>query len=385
MKRIGLAASAVLAAACACAQTVVNVTGVGADKKHFSVSVDGAGADAYVRTLRRNLELTGCFAVGMPAAVKITGTVGGTVTAEGAGKRLTAALPAGDAKSLRMEARRMSNAICEAITGQKGFATDQIAFVSRKGPSNSELCVCYPDGQDVRMVTSDGKAAVGPRWKDADTLFYTGFLNGGPQIWELNTATGARTPRWNFKGLSTGATVSPDGKQAAVILSFQGNPELYVIDLVAGRWRRLTNTPAASEGQPSWSPDGGKIVYVSDETRHPQLYVIDVATKEKRRITSRGSQNVDPDWGADGLVAYITKQGGQSRVAVMDPRGTDASARPVTAPGSWEHPSWARDGRHIVAGRDKALFVVDTREEGGDEPRQVFKASGNWITPSWMR
>jgi hypothetical protein len=41
----------------------------------------------------------------------------------------------------------------------------------------------------------------------------------------------------------------------------------------------------------------------------------------------------------------------------------------------------------VVAGRDKALFVVDTvdKEKGGDEPRQMFKANGNWITPTLMR
>ena len=378
---------AVLSVCAAGAATFVDVTGVGVEKKHFTIGVTGAGAEAYAKTLRRNLELTGCFAAGEPAALKITGAIGGTVTATGLGKSLSVPTPAGDEKALRMAARRMSDAICGALTDQVGFACDRVSFISRKGPSNSELCVCYPDGQDVRTVTADGKAAVGPRWKDADTLFYTGFLNGGPQVWELNTATGKRNLRWSFKGLATGAAISPDGAYAAIILSFQGNPELYVIDLAANKWRRLTNTPMASEGQPTWSPDGRRIVYVSDETRHPQLYVIDVATKAKRRVTSKGSQNVDPDWGPDGRVAYITKRGGVSQVAVMDPDAGDAAATLVTEPGSWEHPSWSRDRRHLVAGRDKALFVVDTlpKDKGGDAPRQMFMANGNWITPSWSR
>lgn len=387
MKRIGILAFAGVAACIACAQTVVDVTGVGVEKKVFSISVTGSGADAYAKTLRRNLELTGCFISGASASVRVTGSIGGSVSVAGLGKLISAPTPAGDEKSLRMAARRMSDTICEVFAEQKGFASDRIAFIARKGPNNSELCLSYPDGQDVRTITSDGKAAVGPRWKDADTLFYTGFLSGGPQVWELNTATGRRSLRWSFKGLATGAAISPDGSQVAIILSFQGNPELYVIDIAANKWRRLTNTPTASEGQPSWSPDGRRIVYVSDETRHPQLYLIDVTTKAKRRITSRGSQNVDPDWGPDGRVAYITKRGGLSQVAVMDPEAGDPDAALVTAPGSWEHPSWSRDRRHLVAGRDKALFIVDSfdKAKGGDEPRQVFKANGNWITPSWAR
>ena len=317
----------------------------------------------------------------------MTGTIGGTVTASGAGKTISAPTPAGDDKAVRMSARRMSDEICAAMSedGQKGFACDRVVFVSRKSPRSSELCMCYPDGQDVRQLTSDGKAAVGPRWKDAKTVYYIGYLNGGQQIFEHNVETGERKVAFNLKGISSPAAISPDGTKVAIAASFQGNPELYVLS--GGRYTRLTNTKTASEGQPTWSPDGTEIAYVSDETRHPQIYIVNVATKAKRRITSKGSQNVDPDWSADGRLAYITKRGGLAQVAVMDPKAGEGSAKLVTSPGSWEHPVWSRDGRHLVAGRDKALFIVDSVEasEGGDEPRQMFRAAGNWITPSWIR
>ena len=388
MRKTGILAVVCAAAMAASAETVVDVTGVGEkEKTSVSINVTGQGAAAYAATLKRNLELTGCFVVRGDGAVKVTGTVGGSVTARGAGKIVTAPAPATDDKSARMAARRMSDAMCEAMSknGQKGFACDRVIFVSRKTPRSSELCMCYPDGQDIRELTRDGKAAVGPRWKDANTVYYIGYLNGGQQIFEHNVETGARKVAFNLKGISSPAAVSPDGTKVAIAASFQGNPELYVLS--GGRYTRLTNTKTASEGQPTWSPDGTKIAYVSDETRHPQIYVIDVATKEKRRVTAKGTQNVDPDWGADGRLTYITKRGGLSQVAVMDPKVGDSSAKLVTSPGSWEHPAWARDGRHVVAGRDKALFVVDTVEkaDGGDEPRQMFKANGNWITPTLMR
>ena len=388
MRKTGILAVVCAAAMAASAETIVDVTGVGEkEKTSVSINVTGQGAAAYAATLKRNLELTGCFVVRGDGAVKVTGTVGGSVTARGAGKIVTAPAPATDDKSARMAARRMSDAMCEAMSknGQKGFACDRVIFVSRKTPRSSELCMCYPDGQDVRELTRDGKAAVGPRWKDANTVYYIGYLNGGQQIFEHNVETGARKVAFNLKGISSPAAVSPDGTKVAIAASFQGNPELYVLS--GGRYTRLTNTKTASEGQPTWSPDGTKIAYVSDETRHPQIYVIDVATKEKRRVTAKGTQNVDPDWGADGRLTYITKRGGLSQVAVMDPKVGDSSAKLVTSPGSWEHPAWARDGRHVVAGRDKALFVVDTVEkaDGGDEPRQMFKANGNWITPTLMR
>ena len=68
----------------------------------------------------------------------------------------------------------------------------------------------------------------------------------------------------------------------------------------------------------------------------------------------------------------------------MSPADGDASAELVTEPANWEHPSWARDSRHVVANRDKALFLIDTLKDG-DKPRQVFHANGNWISPTWER
>ena len=381
-------ACAIAAAIAGNGATVLEVTGiVSRVSMPVSINVKGQGSEIYTKTLSRNLELTGCFKVVRDGSIKVSGAIGGTVTASGAGKSLSAPTPAGDDKAIRMAARRMSDAMVAAMSenGQKGFACDRVVFVSRKSPQSSELCMCYPDGQDVRQLTSDGKAAVGPRWKDAKTVYYIGYLNGGQQIFEHNIETGERKVAFNLKGISSPAAISPDGTKVAIAASFQGNPELYVLS--GGRYTRLTNTKTASEGQPTWSPDGTEIAYVSDETRHPQIYIVNVATKAKRRITSKGSQNVDPDWSADGRLAYITKRGGLAQVAVMNPKADDSTAKLVTSPGSWEHPVWSRDGRHLVAGRDKALFIVDSVEasEGGDEPRQMFRAAGNWITPSWIR
>ena len=269
----------------------------------------------------------------------------------------------------------------------KAFLDEIVAsyapVMNRKvGEVSYDMIVRDADGFDVSRLTSDGRMTVFPRWQaDGESIIYISDKGGAPQIWQMNTKTGARSVKFSFKGTPAGVAVSPDGSKIAAILSFQGNPELYVLQ--GGNYTRLTNTPLASEGQPTWSPDGSQIAYVSDETRHPQIYVVDVATRQKRRLTSRGSMNFDPDWGADGRIAYITRRGA-AQVAVMSPNSGDASAQLVTEQSNWEHPSWSRDGRHLVANRDRALFLIDTLEDG-DKPRQLFIANGNWISPSWQK
>ena len=383
MKSIVLGCSLALAAF-AGAAPVVDVTGVGATK--FGVAIQ-VGHPMFSRCLKRNLELSGLFQVGNSGTIRVFGAPG-AIRAEGRGKVVNCPIPFADDKAARMAARRLSDAMCEAFGQQKGFAMDKIVFLNR-GKARArgeelpgEVCVCYPDGFDIRQLTSDAKMTVFPRWKaDGESIMYISGKSGAPQIWEMNTSTGLRNRRWSFKGTPAGIAVSPDGSRVAAILSFQGNPELYVLQ--GDRWDRLTTTLNASEGQPAWSPDGRKIAYVSNETRYPQIYVIDVATKSKRRLTSHGRENTDPDWGKDGRITYITKRGG-AQVAVMNSAEGDAMARLVTEPANWEHPSWSRDMRHVVANRDRALFVIDTLEDG-DKPTQVFHANGNWISPTWSR
>ena len=61
--------------------------------------------------------------------------------------------------------------MCEAYGKQKGFALDKIVFLNRGrqqavGEARpGEICVCYPDGFDIRQLTSDAKMTVFPRWK----------------------------------------------------------------------------------------------------------------------------------------------------------------------------------------------------------------------------
>lgn len=366
--------------------TVVDVNVSGRSKVAVEIRV---AHPAFARCLGKNLELSGLFTVGSSGAVKVTGA-SGAVRAEGAGYVVTSPITFADDKSARMAARKLSNSMVSAWSGgqQKGFALDQVVFLdcgtARAGNTArpSEICIAYPDGFDIRKLTSDGKMKVFPRWQaDGDSLMYISDRSGAPQIWEMSVTALRQKPKFSFKGTPAGAVSSPDGSKIAAVLSFQGNPELYILQ--GGNYIRLTNTPLASEGQPTWSPDGRQIAYVSDETRRPQIYVIDIATKQKRRLTSRGSMNFDPDWGPDGRIAYITRRGG-AQIAVMSPNSGDESATLVTEQASWEHPSWSRDARHLSANRDGALFVIDTLEDG-DKPRRMFNAKGNWISPVWSR
>lgn len=356
-----------------------------AGAERVTVSLD-LPQGAYRNSLARNLELSGWFKVGKDGSIKVSGTPGSAVTALGRGKQVKSSTPISDDRSARMAARRFSDAIVAAFSdGGKGYAATRIAFVNRKGADNAEIYTCYPDGYDIRQLTNDKCAAVGPRWAPNNRdIYYTCFREKFGNVHRLDADSGLHNALAPFKGTATGGAISPDGSKCAVILSYQGNPELYILNLATKRLERLTHTAAAAEASPCWSPDGRRIAYVSDETRHPQVYVIDVATRKRTRFTGKGSENTNPDWAGDGKLCWASKRSGQTVIMVAPVSGGEAAARQVTSPGTWEHPSWAADSRHIVASRDKALFIVDSDPEG-DAPTQIFRNQGNWMNPAFSR
>ena len=206
---------------------------------------------------------------------------------------------------------------------------------------------------------------------------------GETDIYMIELATGARKRVSNFPGLNTGGVISPNGSEMAMVLSKDGNPELFVKNLNTGALTKLTNTKRAAEASPSWSPDGNNIVYVSDQSGTPQLYILSKNGGAPRRLTSRGNQNVAPDWGPNGKIAFCSLMGGHYQICVIDPT-TLAIQQLVIDGADYEDPCWAPDGRHIacskaVAYRSK-IVLLDTL---GDAPIALTEYPGDWYSPAW--
>jgi TolB protein len=289
----------------------------------------------------------------------------------------------GNSGEARTLAHQVADEIVKAITGRDGIASTRIVMVGNRS-GKKELYLCDADGGRLMQLTRDGSVSVAPSWgPDGNTIYYTSYLKGFPDLYEIQLRTGDRKRICHYSGLNTGGAVSPDGKEIAVILSKDGNPELYIQHMQSGRLTRLTQTPRAVEASPCWSPDGREIVYVSDQSGRPHLYVVSRRGGRPRRITSRGSENVAPDWGKNGLIAYSSRLGGQYIIAVLDLR-TGQTKTVSSGWGDFEDPSWAPDGRHIVCTRTQnyqsSLYILDTL---GDSPIELTTYRGDWYSPAW--
>lgn len=401
------ASAAALAPAAARAQTPIVVSGVALPKHKQSVSFDalrGDESDAarlFVRILRDDLRLSGWFVpTDDPGGnVSLAGSVRTSV--EGLSATLTATWMAGTKSrtwtrsattaGVRDAAHAAADAIVAEVAGKKPMASSRILFVGRReGAAETEIYACDADGARPSAVTSDRKLCLSPNWNPgANSFLYTTWLAGASSVMQVDLGTGRRTYVSTQPGMNQGAVKNPRTGAAALVLSRAGMVDLYLVDPATRRVLDRLTRSRESEASPSWSPDGASLAYVSDGGGLPRVYTMSLASRQPRRLVFDGSirENVAPEWGPDGRIAFCGRSGGRYRVYVVDPSKSPAVPEAVSpADGTdYEDPSWAPDGRHLVctrtAGFRRFLVVLDTL---GDPPRNIpMPVSGDWYLPSW--
>lgn len=367
---------------------------VGIDLSGFAAA--GGRAAEFRQVLENDLALSGWFS-GVTVRGAGTFTVSGScadasgslraacvVRDTGRARDLLSKSYRGTSEETRRLAHAMADDIVMAIKNVRGIASTRIVMVGVRG-GQKDLYMCDADGQNVVRVTRDGTAArMAPSWyPDANALVYTAYLQQYPDIYRVDIGQLSRERLAAFPGLNAGGAISPDGQEMAMILSRDGNPELYVMNLRSRAVTRLTKTQRATEASPAWSPDGKQIAYVSDASASPQIYVIGRHDGTSQRMTYRGSENVSPDWSRDGRLAFSSKRGGRYIVCVLDPGATEAI--PVTeGDADYEDPSWAPDNRHLVCtrsvGYQASIYILDTMK---DPPLRLTTREGNWYSAAW--
>jgi hypothetical protein len=109
--------------------------------------------------------------------------------------------------------------------------------------------------------------------------------------------------------------LSPDGKRASVIVSQNGNRDIFTYDLQRSLPSRFTSDPA-TEDDGMWSPDGKWIAYYSNETGRQEIYVAPFpGPGEKKRVSASGG--VVPRWRRDGRELFYVALDGTLMAAAV--------------------------------------------------------------------
>lgn len=289
-------------------------------------------------------------------------------------------------RNWRHVAHRVADEIYTRLTGEGGYFTSRIAFVSEKG-AKKWLSIMDQDGANRVNLTQGKSLVLTPRFSpDGEHLFYLSYETGRSRIFRWNIYSGKHAIQSNYPGLNSAPSWSPDGKRMALTLSKDGNPEIYIKTLQSGKLMRMTHQNGI-DTSPSWSPDGQEIVFNSNRAGTPQLYVMDANRGKVRRITFKGSYNAAPSWSPRGdLIAFVHGGGGQFRIAVTDPKGKNT--RILTHSWMDESPTWSPNGRVILFSRQtkekdhSQLYTIDLT--GHNERMVSWRGGGEGGSdPSW--
>jgi TolB protein len=285
-------------------------------------------------------------------------------------------------------ARRIADEIVGAFTGKPGVASTEIAFVSNRTGA-PEVFIMNADGSDVRQGTHNRSINNFPGWSpDGNTIVYTSYREARrPFLFVLTRGT--QSPGRVFRNLVPGAqqfrgVFDPSGAKLAVVISVDGNSDIWLVNRDGTGARRLTNERSL-EVSPSFSPDGRRMAFVSDRSGSPQVYIMDLDGGSVRRLTYNGGYNTAPAWSPDGRwIAYESRVGGGFDLWLIDPEG--ATNHPlVENPRNDVSATWSPDSRKIAFSSDRrgrpSIYVVDAPT--GTNLRQLTREGSSDTSPAW--
>lgn len=278
----------------------------------------------------------------------------------------------GDVKPL---VHQWVNKVIAYFTGQDGMFGSQLLFARRMGKSNKQIMIGDWTGPGAGRVTKNDSINLLPAFGPGG-IFYTSYVEGFPWLYR----TGQRAAVLKHPGLNMGATFH--GNQMAVVLSKDGNSEIYLGSADGSGLRRLTNS-GSIDVSPSFSPDGSKIAFVSDRHGSPQVFVMGTGGGGAKRVTYKGNYNQTPCWcpkGGSNLIAFTGLDGGKYDVFTVD-AGSGEMRRLTQNQGNNMDPAFSPDCRAVAFHSSRGGIFVSNPE--GLNQNLVIKGGADTIR--WSR
>ncbi len=289
---------------------------------------------------------------------------------------------------IRDAAHAISDVVYERMTGLKGAYSTRLMYVLARDLGTSRarfrLEIADVDGARPRTLLESSEPLLSARWApDGRSVVYASYdADGLAAIYRQPLEGGGRERLAAFRGLNSAPSFSPDGNRLAMVLSRDGNPEIYIMDLATRALTRVTRNRAI-DTEPSWTPDGQSLIFTSNRGGAPQIYQVNLNDGLTDRLTFVGDYNARARMLPDGRhMIFVHRRDGLFHIALLDLTSDDL--RVLTQTSLDESPSVAPNGTMLIyATRDQGQGILAAVSIDGSVQYRLPSSEGDVREPAW--
>lgn len=253
-------------------------------------------------------------------------------------------------------AHRTSIAINKYLNAPPINWMDKFVIFSRyKNAKESEIVIGDYTLTYQKVLVKNG-LNIFPKWasKNQEYYYYTSYNSGTPTLIRANLYTGKKQVITRSEGMLVVSDVSKNGRKLLLTMSPNGQPDIYLFDVITKIKSRITRYKGIDVGG-HFVENDTKVVFVSDRLKYPNIFAKKLNSRGIERLVYHGRNNSSAST-FDNYIVYSSREGdnefSRNSFNLYLISTTSDYVRRLTTTGKNQFPKFSSDGESILFTKD---------------------------------
>jgi TolB protein len=220
----------------------------------------------------------------------------------------------------------------------------KVLLVRLSGARRSEIVAADYTLAYQKVILSGGLYGFA-KWanREQTDFYYTSLSDFKPTIYKANLASGSKRAITSSDGMAVCSDVSEDGNKLLLTLAPNGQPDIYLYDLITNAKKRITDYSGIDVNGQFMGND--TIAFVSNRFGNPNIFSKKIDSTAITQLVYEGKNNSSFSTYRH-LLVYKTRDGSgfDLRLASLNNSGS----RQLTSSGDNDYPRFSYDGEAIL-------------------------------------